>query len=324
MYRFIVDTPETLLTSLQSSSFIEPSSDILLPRSTEQNFRAELSLVDHVFSDADGTIVVDGTTSFSTEKIELFRQLQSRGIGITVVTGKPLTEVAGLQASLPADVSLNFLCEKGAYLASFDKNGAHKKYVLSSAALETEVAALKRLVFTELAPKLEHKYGVYCGLSGSGAHTSVLGIDLFSERPPENYLELIGEARDRIKLQDQAAINQCEQAIADFVRERHPDWRVVHMGNANTEIAPGPIEKNEAIKRTHEFQKARRVLVLGDSNNDRAMFALNSEAQSKTLAHLVVSRPASGGLIDLVDSATLGMAHADPILAALIDARANS
>lgn len=298
--------------------FANPSQEEILH---VDNKPVDFTKIDHIFADADGTIVDDGATKFSEKKIKLFRALSERGIALTVVTGKPLAEVRKLQSSLRSEVPIQFLCEKGAYLAVFDETGEHKKFILSSAELEASVAHLKQLFFDEFAPQMTKKHGVHFGLSGSGMHTSVLGVDMFASPPPENYLDLIGEVREALKITDPKRISAIEQEITSYIHSIRPEWNVVHIGGANTEIAPPAIEKDKGIMSTDAYHLARHALVLGDSWNDRAMLAMSHTYPAKISAGLVVFRETALPLANEVDFVMFGMANSDPIFEALIDAR---
>ncbi len=282
-----------------------------------------LSQVDHIFADADGTLVSDGAEIFTTDKIKLIRQLTSLGVGITIVTGKPFAEVVPLRQTLPADIPISFICEKGAYSVHFGTTGAWREFILSSAAQERSVAELREQ-FVVFGGALIKKYGsdkLGFGWGGSGEHKSVISIDIFAGQPPQNYLSLRGKERDAHKLQDTGLIKRVEHDIKQWVSDQQPDWRIVHIGNANTEISPGSIGKSEAIVESAEFGAARKVLILGDSSNDRGMFALRGTFPGKVLTGLVLHRKASLPLVDNADFITFGMANSNPILNAIVYAR---
>ena len=284
-----------------------------------------LSQVDHIFADADGTIVDEGTEAFLPDKIELFKQLAKFSIGITVVTGKPLAEAAPLRQSLPAEVPLNIICEKGAYDVHFDTTGAWREFILSSAEQEQTVAELREK-FMDFSKQLIATYGsdkLGFGWGGSGEHKSALSIDLFAGQPPKDYLKLRGKDRDAIKLQDPTLIQKVEKDIADWAHQHQPAWRVIHVGNANTEINPGTISKSEAIVESAEFGAARKVLLLGDSPLDKEMFSLRDKFTGKAITGLVLHRKASLPLVDMADFVAFGMANCNPILQAVIDNKSN-
>lgn len=282
-----------------------------------------LAQVDHIFTDADGTIVEDGHEAFTPSKKDLLTKITKLGIGVTVITGKPLAEAVPLRQTLPASVPISFICEKGAYNVHFDSNGAWREFLLSSAEQEDSVLQLRE-EFLAFKQKLITKYGsetLGIGWGGSGEHKSALSIDLFIGEPPVNYLSLRGAQRDAIKLKYGPLLVQVEHDIAEWAEHRRPGWRVVHVGNANTEISPGGIGKAEAIIESAEFGNARKVLLLGDSPLDKSMLSLHDTFKGKALTGLVLHRKASLPLVDLADFVTFGMANSDPILGALIAAR---
>lgn len=281
-----------------------------------------LSQVDHIFTDADGTIVEDGHEAFTKDKVELLTAIAQLGIGITVITGKPLAEAVPLRQSLPASVPINFICEKGAYNVHFDTQGAWREFLLSSAEQEESVSKLRE-AFLTFKQQLIQKYGndnLGIGWGGSGEHKSALSIDLFAGEPPVNYLALRGAKRDAIKLTFEPLVVQVEHDIAAWVQQQRPGWRVVHVGNANTEISPSEIGKKEAIIESAEFGDARKVLLLGDSPLDKSMLSLHDQFNGKALTGLVLHRKASLPLVDMADFVTFGMANSNPILQATIDA----
>lgn len=288
---------------------------------TEQQLLETLQQVDHIFTDADGTIVADGHEEFTADKIELFAKIAGCGVGITIITGKPLAEAVPLRQTLPSSIPISFICEKGAYNVHFDKQGAWREFLLSSAEQEESVAELRR-DFLQFQNELIKQHGsakLGIGWGGSGEHKSALSIDLFAGPPPKDYLQRRGAARDAIKLKDEQLIEQIEQSIDDWVEQKRPGWRVVHVGNANTEISPGSIGKREAIIESAEFGAARKVLLLGDSPLDKSMFTLHGAFSGKALTGLVLHRKSGLSLIDMADLVTFGMANSNPILQAVIN-----
>lgn len=287
--------------------------------------------IDHIFTDADGTVVSEGATTLDAHKADLVRKLHEQGIGTTIITGKPYPEVEKLHKSLPTDLPISFIYEKGAYELHFDPEGKPiQRYLLSSEALEQSVLSLKQ-EFADFRDILIQKYSIDkatptlgFGWAGSGAHRSIVSIDIFSCTPPDGYLELIGSYREALKLTDNALLEAVVADITAFVRERQPTWSVIHLGNGNIDVTPDAIEKDTAIAANKPFQDARRVLVLGDTENDRAMFRLRNTYSDKVVAGLVYHRQQAVALLDDVDVASVGMANADPILAAVLAIRTDA
>lgn len=279
--------------------------------------------VDCIFTDADGTVVEEGLTTFPATYSEYVQQLADLGITTTMVTGKPYAEISKLVESLPAGSPLRIIYEKGAYYLEPDKDGVmHKRYLLSSPELEASVLDLRRL-FLENKKAIEDKYQdvdgaplITLGWSGSGQHQSVLGIDIFAGVPPADYLQIVGPAREDLKVKDLDVLANVEVDLQKFVDTFRPGWRLVHLGNGNSEIAPDLIEKDIAIMQMDEFKNANSVLVWGDSGNDKKMFELNR--LPKVHSGLVLHRKNSISLVNSVDFVSFGMANAKPFFDLLL------
>jgi len=110
-----------------------------------------------------------------------------------------------------------------------------------------------------------------------------------------------------------------ETEIREFIDAHYPNWGVIHLGNANFEITPPGIEKDIAVQQTPEFQKARGVLVIGDSGNDRKMLALRRH--DKVAAALVLHNEAMAELTEAVDFITVGLANPYPLFDCLLAAK---
>lgn len=304
---------------------ITPRDDIISLHRSPAELLNRFAMTDYVFSDADGVLVPEGATVMPSSHVEFITELADRGVGVTMVTGKPLAEVARLADQLPAGTPLKFLCEKGAYSVIRQGSGEYEKsFVLGSAADEAAVAELRERFFVTRAPEIIDKLRspdgeqrVWFGLSGSGDHKSILSIDIYGFEPPHDYTKLVGPERDAFKLKDDTLLKQAETMIEQWVLATHPEWRVVHLGNANTDIAPGPIEKDLAILKTPEYKQARTVQVWGDTNNDLAMFRLRSEHE-KIIAGLVLHREKGKSLLEDVDFTSYGMANTDPFFRLLL------
>lgn len=177
--------------------------------------------------------------------------------------------------------------------------------------MESSVARLREY-FILVKNSIEEKLGVYLGWSGDGNHKSVLGIDIYRKKPPAGYLGLRGVERDRLEVHDPKLLARTESALEEFMYGRRKGWHIVHMGNGNTEMPPGVIEKDLALKTTPEFKDARHILVWGDSKNDRNMFNLQ-KYDSRVKSCLVLHRRNSLKLLDTVDLVTFGMANTQPL-----------
>lgn len=321
----IVSCPDSSFSETASRLLGEQAKRALLQRSDSgRDLTHMLGEVDCVFSDLDGTLTGEGLRTLPPQAATYLAKLRQAGITIMLVSGKPYEEIAPLMQALPQDLRVSAIYEKGAYKLVANTEGTFSKtYLLSSPKLEQEVAALRRLVAQHWQTMETMHVGEYIrfGWAGSGKHQSVISIDMFAGEAPKQYERLVGTERDQLKLKDPALLTAIEAELRAFVDANRPGWSVVHLGNANFEIAPPNIEKDTAIKQTPEFRRARGVLVLGDSGNDRKMFALRQDA--RTAAGLVLHNPAAVALTAEVDYVTFGMANLYPLLDCLLAAKAH-
>lgn len=281
--------------------------------------RQRFARINHVFSDADGTILPEGLHAMPSVYVHLLHELTKVSIQTTIITGKPLAEVAPIFKAAGNDAPFDVICEKGAYIASItDSNEVKIDHLLSSVELEKEVleARIAWEEFTFTTQTKSRPY--YFGWSGSGQHRSLISIDIFTEQPPKDYLMMTGQIRDTIKLKNKELLKIAETEIEEFFKSIQPEWRIVHLGNANTDITPHLIEKDIALESSMSFQNAKGVLLLGDTNNDRAMFSLKNRSP-KVTAGQVLYRQGNIPLIESSDAVTIGMANCLPYLRLLLE-----
>ncbi len=294
----------------------ESNSNVLLYWNNISSTPADiLSKVDAIFSDIDGTLTSEGSSSLPPLIVEYFRKLHNAGIPVTLVSGKPYEEIAPLITALPPELGVRAIYEKGAFELYVAADGMLVQTHLLSTPELTETATTLRPLMVRHWRTMEATYAsehVSFGWAGTGKHRSVLSIDVFSGEVPKQYELLTGAKRDQLKLKNTALLAAIESDLRTFVDANCRGWQVVHLGNANFEIAPPGIEKDKAIKQTNEYKHAQKVLVLGDSGNDRKMLALRQEP--KTVAGLVFHNPATIALVDVADFVTFGIANPYPLL----------
>lgn len=297
--------------------------DTLLHRADNKDLMDTLSRVDYIFSDIDGTLTGEGSKGLPERVVEILGQLRDVGVATILVSGKPHEEILPIMEALSPELHIDAIYEKGAY--KLETAGGHisKSYLLTSPEQEQAVAVLRhKLAEHWQYMKAAHaKERISFGWAGSGKHQSVVSIDVFIGDVPEHYGQLTGLDRDQLKLKDVTILSAIEAELRDFITAECPGWIVIHLGNANFEITPPGIEKDIAIRQTTEFRHAQNVLVLGDSGNDRKMFAIRQDQDAKTAAGLVFHNPAAVELVEDVDFVTFGLANPYPLLDRLLAAK---
>ena len=297
---------------------------LLCRTNSGEDMTAVLNNVDCIFSDVDGTLTLEGATVLPNRAIEYLGRLRDAGVSVVLVSGKPHEEIASLLQTLPLELHVSALYEKGAYRSDVDATGQWSNtYLLGTPELEQTAAALRRRM-PEIWRNIQngHIERISFGWAGSGKHHSLLSIDVFTGDVPERYELLTGVDRDRQKLKDAGLLSRIEAELRAYVDTHCPGWIVVHLGNANFEIAPPGMEKDIAVRQTSEFKKARSILVLGDSGNDRSMFALRQKP--KVVSGLVLHSPAAAELAEVVDFITFGMANPYPLFDCVLAAKAHT
>ena len=304
----------------------EGRNKIIVVDFSETTAQQILARVDQIFSDVDGTLVELGHNTLSEKYITMLQTLSDSGVKTTLVTGKPLSEITRLVSSLPPSLSLRIIYEKGSYFLEPDQTGILKKhYLLSSPELEASIQNLKQAsvaFIVEVETKYRDTSGqplVKIGWGGDGTHESILSFDILKAGAPKNYLDIKGYEREALKVSDEKLLAQVTTDLREFITKQRPDWRFVDLGNGNIEVAPGPIEKDEAILSLPDFANYKGILLLGDSPNDSKMFELRR--LENAWAGLVLHSPKTTSLCEHVDFVTFGMGNALPLLKTCIQSR---
>lgn len=319
----IIVGTSTVMDKAQELLVQKPADTILTCGMSADELRAVFASIDTIFTDADGTVVEEGLTTFPAEYADYITKLSKLNIKTTLITGKPYAEIKKLLANLPEGLPMRIIYEKGAYYLEPDSDGVlQKHYLLSSEDLERRMLKLREL-YLEHKHEIEEKYidekgnpRVTLGWSGSGAHQSLLSIDILAGTPPENYMDIVGVPREALKVKDPELLAKVEADLTEFAHTYEPDWKLVHIGNGNTEIAPDIIEKDVTLMNLPDFKVAKGIMVWGDSMNDLKMFEMRKLPQ--VTAGLVLHRERSLDLVNKVDFVSFGMANAKPFFELLL------
>ncbi len=305
---------------------------------------AFFSGVTHACFDVDGTITREGFTNLPEDTIEAFRLLQSVGVEITVgPTGKPLKEIEPLLNSIPSDVKVGVIYEKGSF--RLDETGVPQLLLMS----EDERVAMNELSalfygdkrdlngefgFTPIARRIKEQFGVEIVPAGSGEHTN-LSFDVLQggsridwwnftnedrkalKLSAKNHQSLFESIEGELRLQIGRCIDQHSKRVPQLNTIRN--FRYVDLGQGNIEITAPSVEKDRAVEAYIVGAPNARVVVVGDSKNDMAMLALNRNANVHSC--LVLHGPQAKALVPLVDSVVFGEANAARVIYEIVTAK---
>ncbi|MCB0331300.1 MAG: HAD hydrolase family protein [Bdellovibrionales bacterium] len=291
-----------------------------------------LRQIRRVYMDIDGTAVPEGATSFSDETIESFRRATRAGIELTVgPTGKPFEEAAPLWESLPTDIPVDVIIEKGAYRMHRDEQGSMTKvYLLASPEEEQAIAQLKAKFYPtagmpSIGGKLEEEFGIVIVPAGSGAHQAVLSFDVLKVGSGRDFQNWSLHERNEKKVTDQALLALVEDRFRELVSKANiaalDKARIIHLGNGNIELAPEKVEKHLAIRQDILDRGEDAIAVVGDSGNDRPMLELAGQGGSIS-GCLILHREKAIELAPLVDFIVTGEAQVGVFLDQIVQAKA--
>lgn len=246
---------------------------------------AFLTNVDDVFCDLDDTLLLSGTNELGTEVCDEIRALNNREKTVYFVTGKPLEEIQRVINSVPPDLKIKIMLEKGAYYIETGPGASREPVLLLTTQRIVEgIAKLRHDFFSELVPKLQTKYPIEIGFAGMGTHRSILSIDIYKPGLPGNYLQLTGKERDELKIPGEELRTKIFDEICGWYRRwAHaygaPEFAnpvAIDLNNANFEFTAHEIEKDIAIATARRKTGNRVAAYLGDSRNDAKAFALST------------------------------------------------
>lgn len=279
------------------------------------------------YLDLDGTLLMPGPDSrFDDYTLRMLRLILDNGGEVTFLTGKPLVEVERLIESMPDDIRdrVSILYEKGAY--RYTKANPMER-LLTTEAAETTMTALKEECFAEWKQIIQTEHNVILSPAGSGAHKSVLSIDL--DKPdavlaPDDPERMSAKIDPKDTTTIQAVIATLQRLIAS--KPRTLDLHITDLGNANLEIEITDIEKGAAVARLEHDKNADdhgRALVMDDSGNGQQMFAAGRFLPHVTNA-LVYHDTTPETMAQLADIAVTGKAQGALLLQKVAEAKGDT
>lgn len=308
-----------LLHRLQDA--LDSGDTLIFSRWSIPDTMERLEQIDTLYLDLDGTSLEQGATEFPPGFCDKLRLLHRAGVNVIAVTGKPETEIRALMNTVPGDIPLSFIFERGGYRierASGESKPA-KRLLLANAFTEETAATLKKeILLGETKQSLERRHGIRIVPAGDGRHQSLISIDILRADAPEKYEE---EPRFDLKVQDRDLLEAVRMNIVAFLRGAAPHWELTDLGNANFELHHRDQTKENGIVSTAEFQSSTGMrMVVDDSANGRGMLRMKHE-HPRMMSGVVYNRHTAPEIVELADVAVAGEATVDVLLQQIIDAK---
>ncbi len=252
---------------------------------------------DLVAIDIDGTLV-DSQNSLSSAVAPLIREVQARGIGVTLVSGRPKLKMMPLMKEL--GLTLPYIGSGGAYVADPSDNAV----IYDSALVQAEVVEIVELAHAAKAPIIaqvpDHLY--YEGnVEALEQLIAISKINITGVTDSEveiiqvdDILQSCAEPTKITICGDPAGLLQIEEKL----RLRNPPLYLTYSAPTYLEITRSGVNKGEALKllASRLAIPLERILAIGDSRNDISMFEVagmavamgNATVEVKAAADLIV------------------------------------
>ncbi len=247
--------------------------------------------------DIDGTLV-DSQNSLSSAVAPLIREVQARGIGVTLVSGRPKLKMMPLMKEL--GLTLPYIGSGGAYVADPSDNAV----IYDSALAQAEVVEIVELARAAKAPIIaqvpDHLY--YEGnVEALEQLIAISKINITGVTDSEveiiqvdDILQSCAEPTKITICGDPAGLLQIEEKL----RLRNPPLYLTYSAPTYLEITRSGVNKGEALKllASRLAIPLERILAIGDSRNDISMFEVagmavamgNATVEVKAAADLIV------------------------------------
>jgi Cof subfamily protein (haloacid dehalogenase superfamily) len=251
---------------------------------------------DLVAIDIDGTLVTS-EDKLSVSIAPLIREAQARGIGVTLVSGRPKLKMLPLLNEL--GIMLPYIGSGGAYIADPSNRMAIRYYSLA----QEEAAEVVKLARAAKAPIIsqEPEHLFYEG--GLEELERLIALSKIDITGVEDSKVEIARVDDILQAcAEPAKITLCgdPEHLADIekkLRLLNPALYLTYSAPTYLEITQSGVNKGEALKllASDLAIPLERVLVIGDSHNDISMFEIagmavavgNAPAEVKAAADLV-------------------------------------
>jgi len=253
-------------------------------------------IYDLVAIDVDGTLVTS-ENRLSSDIAPLIREMQARGTGVTLVSGRPKLKMTPLLNEL--DLTLPYIGSGGAYIADPSNN----LVILHRPLAREEAVEIVELARTEKAPIIsqepDHLY-YEGGIEELEQLIAISKIDITGVEDSQVEIHKVDDVLQACAKPTKITICGEPRHLLDIERKLRllvlPIY-LTYSAPTYLEITRSGINKGEALKVLAKYLAIplERILVIGDSHNDISMFGIagmavamgNAPEEVKAAADLV-------------------------------------
>jgi Cof subfamily protein (haloacid dehalogenase superfamily) len=243
--------------------------DKIEPASTRENTYKLVAI------DVDGTLVTS-ENKLSVSVVQLIREIQARGVGVTLVSGRPKLKMTPLLKEL--SLTLPYIGSGGAYIADPSKN----LVMLHCQLAQEETIKIIELARAARAPIISQEPDHLYYEGSIEELEQLVAISKIDITGVENSQVEIIRVDDVLQVcAEPTKITICGEP--DFLLEIEGELRQLNLPIYLTYSAPTYLEitrsgtnKGEALKILARYLDIplERILVIGDSQNDVSMFEI--------------------------------------------------
>lgn len=275
-------------------------------------------IYDLVAIDVDGTLV-NSHSKISDEIPPLLREAQARGIGVTLVSGRPKLTLKPILAEL--GLTLPYISSGGAYIIDPAKGTIIDQHTLGHEIVAVIVGLARTAQVAIITQEPERLY--FEGdpaILEMVASASKIDLTQLDNKPVEirrvaDILQVCSEPNKITLCGDPTILADIEAQV----RERRLPVYPTYSAPTYLEMTSAGINKGSALKQLAAYLHipVERILVIGDSLNDTSMFEIagmavamgNAPEEVKAAAKLIAPSNDENGVVWVLRELVLKATH---------------
>ncbi|HYL44798.1 MAG TPA: Cof-type HAD-IIB family hydrolase [Ktedonobacteraceae bacterium] len=275
-------------------------------------------IYDLVAIDVDGTLV-NSHSKISVEIPPLLREVQARGIGVTLVSGRPKLTLMPILAEL--ELTLPYISSGGAFIIDPAKGAIIDQHTLGHDIVAVIVGLARTAQVAIITQEPERLY--FEGdpaILEMVASASKIDLTQLDNKPVEirrvaDILQVCSEPNKITLCGDPTILADIEAQV----RERRLPVYPTYSAPTYLEMTSAGINKGSALKRLAAYLHipVERILVIGDSLNDTSMFEIagmavamgNAPEEVKAAAKLIAPSNDENGVAWVLRELVLKATH---------------